>query len=49
MVWSGTSSWVGIEWNPIAAPVGPSVNRTNYCITPESSTPTAHRDLEYTE
>ena len=29
----------GSMWNPIAAPVGPWVKRTKYCITPESSTP----------
>ena len=53
---SGVPSWarvcratpflVGIEWKPIAAPVGPWVKRTKYCITPESSMPTAQRDLE---
>ena len=33
----------------MAAPVGPWVKRTKYCMTPESSTPTAQRDFEYTE
>jgi len=42
----GTPFLVGIVWKPIAAPVGPWVNRTKYCITPESSTPTAQRDRE---
>ncbi len=44
----GTPLCVGMVWNPIAAPVGPWVKRTKYCITPESSTPTAQRDREYT-
>ena len=46
-VCSGTPFFVGMLWNPIAA-LGPCANRTKYCITPESSIPTAHRDREYT-
>ncbi len=46
LVCSGWSWLVGIEWKPIAAPVGPWVKRTKYCMTPESSTPTAQRDFE---
>ena len=38
---------VGMLWNPIAA-LSPRVKRTKYCITPESSMPTAQRDREYT-
>jgi hypothetical protein len=42
----GTPCLVGMVWKPIAAPPGPLVKRTNYCITPESSTPTAQRERE---
>ena len=38
-------SLVGMLWNPIAA-LSPRVKRTKYCITPESSTPTAQRERE---
>ena len=38
-------SLVGMLWNPIAA-FAPRVNRTKYCITPESSMPTAQRERE---
>jgi hypothetical protein len=46
VVCRGTPFCVGMVWKPMAAPVGPLVNRTKYCITPESSTPTAHRERE---
>ena len=39
-VCSGLPSLVGMLWNPIAA-FAPRVNRTKYCITPESLMPTA--------
>jgi hypothetical protein len=44
-VCSGRPSLVGMLWKPIAA-CGPWANRTKYCMTPESSTPTAQRDRE---
>ena len=40
-------SSTGMSWNPMAARL-PWANRTMYCMVPESSMPTACREVEYT-
>ena len=43
-VCTGVAVGTGMSWKPIAA-LSPWVNRTMYCIVPESSMPTASREL----
>jgi hypothetical protein len=48
IVCTGAPSSSGIEWKPMAA-LGPSANRTNHRMLPESSIPQACSEREKTE
>ena len=45
-VCTSSPSSIGMSWKPMATPLSPSVNRTKYCMVPESSIPVACSERE---